>query len=147
MTPLDHLHRLYYHYHRTKYPAVPQQAIPKPTYTDRTTNGLTRMILDWFKFKGGLAKRVNVMGRQIKAKSGKEIWIPSSTIKGAADISVIYHGMALEIEVKCAATKDKMRPKQIEYAERVTASGGHYFAASTFTGFYEWFTTEIDPQP
>lgn len=141
MTPTQHLHSLYMAHHRERYPNVPAVCIPKPDYTDKTTNGLTKMIMDYVKFRGGMAKRVNVVGRQIKAKSGKQIWIPSSTVKGAADLSIIYNGRALEVEVKCAATHDRMRPKQVEYANRVAMAGGLYFVARTFDEFYEWFQT------
>lgn len=138
-TPISHLHRLYYQHNREAYPNVPAACIPKPNYTDKTTNGLTKMVMDFVKFSGGQIERVNVMGRQIKAKSGKQIWIPSSTVKGAADLSGIYKGRALKIEVKCAATHDRIRPKQIEYANKVRRAGGIYIVARTFDDFYEQF--------
>ena len=140
-TTTQHLHRLYLEYHRDKYPNVPTVCIPKPDYSDKTTNGLTRMILDWFKFQGGIANRINTTGRQIKAKSGKQIWIPGTTMKGTSDIAVTYRGQSIAIEVKCSATRDRMRPKQKEYADRFQRAGGLYFVARSWDEFYEWFNT------
>lgn len=139
MLPIEHLHDLYRRHYRTTYPSVPEAAVPRPKYSDKTTNGLTKMIIDFIKFNGGLIWRVNVMGRQIKNKSGKEIWIPSSTMKGVADLSCIYKGVPIQIEVKCAATKDRIRPKQGEFADKVSNAGGKYIIARTFDEFFDWW--------
>ena len=141
MTPTAHLHRLYIEHHRERYPSVPTVAIPKPEYKLTDTNGLTRAIIDFIRFSGGHAERVNTMGRQIKAKSGKQIWIQTTATKGSADIHAIWHGRTLAIEVKNAATRDRLRPKQAEYAAKVQRAGGLYFVARTFDSFYEWFQT------
>ena len=141
MTPTTHLHSLYMNYHRTTYPNVPAVCIPKPDYKLTTTNGMTKAIIDFIRFSGGHAERVNTMGRQIKAKSGKQIWITTTATKGSSDIHAIYRGRSIQIEVKNAATGDRIRPKQQEYGRRVTMAGGLYFVAHTFEEFYQWFTT------
>lgn len=139
MTPTEHLHRLHYHHHRTTYPSVPATALPKPDYKLTDTNGLTRAIIDFIRFTGNHAERVNTMGRQIKAKNGKQIWITTTATKGSADIHAVIRGRSAMIEVKNARTHDRIRPKQEEYARRVTMAGGLYFVARTFEEFYEWY--------
>jgi len=141
MTPTQHLHSLYMAHHRERYPNVPAACIPKPDYKLTETNGLTRAIIDFIRFSGGHSERVNTMGRQIKSKSGKQIWITTTATKGSADIHGLYHGKALFIEVKNAATHDRIRPKQVEYANRVAMAGGLYYVATTFDSFYKWFQT------
>ena len=139
MTPTAHLNELHYTYHREHYPGVPAHAIPKPQYKLNTTNGMTRAIMDFIKFNGGYAERINVMGRKIKAKSGKEIYIPTSGARGSADISAVIRGRAVKIEVKNLHTRDRMHADQQTYAERVRSAGALYFVAHTFDEFYNWY--------
>ena len=141
MTAQEHLHRLHWQHHRDNYPSVPATAIPKAVYTDRNTNGLTRMIIDWLRFTGNHAERVNTMGRQIKAKSGRQVWIKTTATKGSADIHAVIRGRAAMIEVKCRCTKDRIRPKQEQYATRIQHAGGLYFIARDFESFYQWYQT------
>ncbi len=46
-----------------KYPNIPGHAIPQAKYTDKTANGLTKMIIEFIKLSGGQAERINTMGR------------------------------------------------------------------------------------
>ena len=139
MTPLEALNTAYYDHYRKENPNYPAAYIPKPDYTDRTTNGLTKMVLDWMRFHGALAERTNTTGRQIKAKSGKRIWIPTAGVRGSSDIHATYRGLSLHIEIKCRATRDRVRPAQVEYARRVRMAGGLYVTVGTWAEFYEWF--------
>lgn len=143
MTPTEHLHKLHWEYHHKNYPGVPGYAIPKATYKLNTTNGMTKGIVDFIRFSGGYAERVNRMGFKTKTKQGKEIWVSGGGTNGTADISAIWNGRALRIEVKCAATHDRIRPDQIRYAEKVERAGAIYFVAKTFDEFYEWFTNNF----
>jgi len=148
MTPLSHLHSLYLDYNRKAYPNMPAVCIPKPDYKVNTTNGMTKAIVDFIRFSGGHAERVHTMGRQIKAKSGKQIWIQTTATKGSSDIHAIWHGRTLAIEVKNAATRDRISAKQQEYGRLITMAGGVYYVATTFESFYYWFQTlPQGPQP
>lgn len=141
MTPaaLTELHRAELDYYRSQYPSVPAMARPRTAYTDSNTNGLTRCVMDYIRFTGNHAERVNTTGRQIKAKSGKRIWIPTPTTNGSADLHCIIHGRPAMIEIKCKATGDRIRPDQVRYAEKVTRAGGLYFVARTFEEFLTWY--------
>lgn len=50
---------------RRDFPAVSDYAIPKTKYEDKTSNGLTRCILDYIQVTGNFAERIANMGRQI----------------------------------------------------------------------------------
>ena len=84
-----------------------------------TANGLTTCIMNFIKWEGYRATRINVSGRQIKGK-----WIPSSTRRGTADISATLRGKSLMLEVKVG--KDKPRPEQLQEQERERNAGGIY---------------------
>src|SRR5574339_949660 len=67
-----------------------------PNYPDiRTANGLTRFIMDFIKWFGYRATRVNVAGRLVEkatlTESGASFmyktWLSISTRKGTADVS------------------------------------------------------------
>lgn len=142
MTPTEHLHRLHHQWHRQQYPNVPDVAIPKPNYKANTTNGMTRMIIDFIRYSGGFAERVNRMGFRTKTKTGREIWVSGGGTNGTADISaVLPGGRSARIEVK--AGRDRIRPDQVRYAERVTRAGALYFVARSFDDFYEWYRTLV----
>ena len=84
-----------------------------------TANGLTTFIMNYIKWEGYRATRINVAGRQIKGK-----WIPSSTRRGTADISCSLKGRSVQIEIKVG--RDKPRPEQLQEQERERRSGGVY---------------------
>jgi len=69
------------------------------------------------------------------------MYIRSGSTKGAADISAIVNGKAIEIEIKFG--KDKLRPAQIEYQKSVEAAGGVYFVAKSFDGFLSEISKHI----
>lgn len=107
-------------------------------YSDTTTNGLTNAIMDFLKFNKHYCNRINSMGvnRLIK---GELKWTPSATRKGTADITAIINGKPCSIEVKCAATKDRMSEHQIKERQLVEASGGIYYVAVDMQSFIEWY--------
>lgn len=84
-----------------------------------TANGLTTFIMNFIKWEGYRATRINVSGRQIKGK-----WIPSSTRRGTADISATLRGKSVMIEIKVG--RDKPRPEQLAEQERERNAGGVY---------------------
>lgn len=135
-----------------RYPTFPKHAIPQPNYTDRTSNGLTKCIVDWIEFNGFQAERINSTGRQIDKRKeikdslgncrtiGSVKWVKGSTQVGTADISATIKGRSVKIEVKCKVTKDNYQSKgQKEYQRKIEKAGGVYIIARTFKGFYEWY--------
>lgn len=128
------------------YPRFPIEDIPKPTYTDSTSNGLTKMVIDWITLNGGMAERTGNMGRYIDNKKivtdvmghrkqiGSGKYIPGSGTKGTSDVKAVIAGRMFAIEIKIR--KDKQSEAQIEYQKKVESAGGIYFVAKTFDEFY-----------
>lgn len=137
---------------RAKYPNMPDHCRPKPKYSDRTTNGLTKCVVDWLRFNGYQAERIAVTGRQIDNREvvsdvigrqriiGTTKWIKGSMQTGTADISATIKGRSVKIEVKCAATRDSIQsPAQKQYQKEVEQAGGVYLIVRDFQGFYQWY--------
>ena len=119
---------------RKKYPAVPDYALPKIKYNDTTANGLTACIVDFIRFNGGYAVRINTQG-QYKENIGK--WVKGSTTKGTADVHAVVNGKHLSIEVKIGRDRQSEAQKQTE--ERIIQAGGLYFIARDLPSFIKWF--------
>ena len=140
MTPTNRQRLLdaYAAYNRERYPSVPERARFAITYKDNSANALTKCIVDYIRFTGGFAERVNRMGFQTKTKAGRTIWVSGGGTNGTADISaVLPGGKSARIEVKFG--RDTIKPDQIRYAEKVQRAGALYFIARTFDGFMEWY--------
>src|SRR5450432_1936458 len=67
------------------------------SYSDKTANALTKSIIDYIKFNGGDANRINTQGTMRKIK-GKATWTPGGIRKGTADIHAIFQGRHISIE-------------------------------------------------
>ena len=135
---------------KERYPNNPYY--PKVTYTDATTNGLTKCVIDYVNFLGYQAERINSTGtlKDIRKTStdflgrsrtiGCAKWIPGSGQTGTADISATINGSSVKIEVKNQQTGDNKQSKgQITYQKQIEAAGGVYIIVRNFTQFYEWF--------
>jgi hypothetical protein len=129
MTPKKHLIELW----RQTLPERFKDMLPRK-YTDKTANGLTKMIVDWIKYNGGQAERISTTGRYIVSQKR---WIKGSGTKGSADISATIKGRSVKIEVKIG--KDKMSEDQHKYKEAIEKAGGIYYIAKDFDSFYEWY--------
>lgn len=139
---------LAYEHKLQKYPSLPKHAIPKPKYSDKTANGLTRCIIDFLKLKGWQAERISIQGRYIDRRKivknvlgqsvqiGSAEWIPSSMQVGAGDISATIRGFSVKVEVKM---RDKQSEAQRIYQSQVERAGGTYLIARNFQGFYDWY--------
>lgn len=101
-----------------------------------TTNGITQNIIDYITYVGGFANRINTVGRKIKTKADKEIWIKGTTKRGTYDIDALYSGITIKIEVKNETTKDRISPKQLQMKENIEQAGGVYLVATSFEKFY-----------
>lgn len=133
---------------RQKHPTLPEGARYIRPYNDRTANGLTRAIIDYLRFKGWQAERINctgryvdqsrvvrdVLNRQMRIGSGK--WIPGSMQRGTADISATIRGRAVKIEVKM---KDRQSDAQKQYQEAVERAGGMYWLCHSFDEFISFY--------
>ena len=149
MNAFEALKALYLADNFRKYPDLPYRCPPK--YTDRTSNGLTRCIIDFIRLSGYQAERINNTGRLLDSRQvvtdvignrrliGSSTWIPGTGQRGTADISATIAGRSVKVEVKCASTGDQQRPAQIEYQRQVEAAGGVYYLARTFPQFYDWY--------
>lgn len=123
--------------------------IIKP-YSDTTTSGLTKCIIDWLQFNGHYANRINTQGQARVKKiprysifsgkieyTDKVEYTKGTTARGTPDIDAIINGMAVKIEVK--AGKDKIRDEQIVQGEKIQAAGGIYYIARNMPEFVEWY--------
>lgn len=148
------LTELYLAYQRRERPSVPEHGlIQKYKHTDNSANGLTRCILDYFKFNGWQAERISNTGRMIdntkvikfhigwERTVGTKKWIKGSGRNGTADISATMPinvngrtiGVSLKIEVKYG--KDRQSEDQKSYQKEVEKAGGVYMIARNFDDF------------
>lgn len=146
---------MYYAEMKRKFPAAYEAAggdtwrlnIP----SDKTANGLTKLIMKFLRLKGHYANRINTqgqarLGRKIvryEAFTNRPVYAESikytkgTTTRGTPDIDAIVFGRPVKIEVKVG--KDKMREEQIEQKTIIEQAGGYYFIASDMDSFYEWY--------
>ena len=132
-----------------QHPNFPEKYLPKSKYRDDTANGLTRCIIDFIRFNGGQAERINTMG--ILKDNRKQVtdimghcrtigsieWRTGGTTKGSADISATIRGRSVKIEVKIG--HDCQSEAQRQYQASVEAAGGVYYIARDFTSFHAWY--------
>lgn len=141
---------------KANHPSVPKYAIPKPKYTDKNSNSLSRCVIDWINLNGFQAERINSMGRQLDNRKtvtdvigrqrtvGSVTWIKGTGQTGTADISSTILGHSIKIEIKCSATKDNHQSQaQKEYQKKIEQAGGTYIIVRTFEEFYNWFNEFI----
>ncbi len=134
---------------REKYKSVPEFAIPTQKFSDKTSNQLSKSILNWICLNGYQAERIAVTGRRIDRRKtitdgigrkkviGSVDWIKSSMQPGTADISATINGKSIKIEIKIG--KDKQSEAQKTYQQQVEKAGGIYLIVKDFQCFYEWF--------
>lgn len=134
---------------RAKYPNVPYLA-PR-TYRDDTANGLTKCVIDFLILSGHHCERTGNEGRIIDNRKavtdilgnvrmiGSVQRVHGSGMRGTSDLKAVINGQFVAIEIKCEATKDRIRPDQLKYKETIEKSCGLYVIATTFAGFMEWY--------
>lgn len=96
-----------------------------------TANSLTKAVVDFVNLqKYCVAWRVNSVGIfDPKTKRYRT----SNTRKGVADISVIAHGLAIQIEIKIG--KDKQSEHQVLFEKDVKKAKGEYWIVKSFDAF------------
>ncbi|MFP4365491.1 MAG: hypothetical protein ACLFQA_00220 [Bacteroidales bacterium] len=151
MKPLQKLQELEYISRYADKPNYPEYARYKKKYSDKTANGLTKCIIDWVKFNGGFAERINTMGVPMDKRKvvtnvigqqqqvGSLEWRRSGATRGSADVSCVINGKAIKVEVK--AGRDRQSEAQKRYQAEVERAGAIYFIARNFDEFVEFYNT------
>ena len=130
------LERLAHDHFRREHPNFPEYAIALQSYRDDTANGLTRCVVDFIRYNGGQAERINTTGTP-EQRGGRIVWRKSNTTKGSADISATIGGRSVKIEIKIGA--DRQSEVQRRYQAAIERAGGLYAIAKDFTSFVEWY--------
>jgi len=116
-------------------------------HSDKTERGLIKAIEAWFKFHGGICRRIHTQGRFLQGKKvgtgmyglkqlpGK--FIPTTGTVGAADLSILKNGISWECEIKIG--KDRQSTKQKEYQSNVESQGAIYTIVHNFNEFIEQY--------
>ena len=131
-----------------RHPTIDPRFLAPRKYCDRDANGLTRCVIDFLNLSGHMAERINCTGRYMDRSQtfedvtgkvrtiGTGQWIPTSGMKGTADISATINGRSVKIEIKM---KDKQSEVQREYQRRIEAAGGIYLIVRSFAEFMDWY--------
>jgi hypothetical protein len=136
---------------REKYKSMPDHALAGTNWQDNSANALTKSIVGFLNMSGHFAERINTMGtyrqgRKIAVGEGHRMtpgkYVPTTGVKGSADISATIKGRSVKVEVKY--NKDRMSEHQKAYAERTIQSGGIYYIARDFDSFKEWYDELIE---
>lgn len=152
MTAIQHLTALAVMHQRKRYPNLPAYAIAPKKHTDKTANGLTRCIIDFLRYTGAQAERINSTGRMIDQRQtvtnvisdiktiGSVKWVHGTGTRGTADISATIQGRSVKIEVKI---NDRQSAHQKQYQQSIERSGGLYVIARDFQSFMDWYCTQF----
>ncbi len=140
---LKQLARKFAELQRKKNPTVPEYAIPKKIFHDQRANDLTQAIISFFTVIGGMAERINNMGRQVNRK-GSTIWIVGTGTNGTSDVAACFQGLSIKVEVK--AGNDRQSEAQKAYQESIERAGGIYILARSFDGFLIDFFKAVEGQ-
>lgn len=134
---------------RLKFPSFPPEYLSTYAYTDKTSNGLTRCIIDWITLHDYQAERISTTGRVINNRRavkdamgftqviGSSKYIPGSGTRGSADISATIKGRSVKIEVKIG--RDKQSEHQLTYQRQIEKAGGVYIVVHDFAEFIQWW--------
>lgn len=123
---------------RSKYPSVPEYALPKTKKKKSPANQLNEDIRLYCKRIGAFHQRINT-GGTYNQKLKKFIY--SGSTKGASDNLITYKGKSYHVEIKIG--KDKLSPGQIKFKESVEAAGGVYMIAKDFETWRKEFETLV----
>ena len=142
------LRQEYLEWHRKKFPDWREGWRAVPTFTDKTTNGLTKCIKTLAKIKGFHCERVANHGRLVDntstfvdvagrvRKIGSVNWIRGSGMDGSADLHMVVAGRAIFVEIKRGY--DKLSEAQQKYKASVERSGAMFVVIRSFAEFVTW---------
>lgn len=123
-------------------------------YKFATHNGLKQAIKHFIKLRGGQCEVINTMGRMIDQRKtyrdvlgrtcqiGSMQYIPTTGTKGSSDLSALFRGRTLKIEIKVG--RDVQREDQVKYQKSIEAAGGTYRIIRSFDEFYDWWMGEVE---
>jgi len=153
MSALEKLRQLKLAKTREMYPNVPEIALPKTEYNDRSANGLTRCVLDYLLLSGHFCERTGNEGRVIDGRKtytdvigrqktiGTVKRIKSSGTKGTSDLKAVINGRMVAIEIKYGA--DRQSQHQKDYQAMVENAGGTYWIVKNFEQFLNLYENYI----
>jgi len=135
-----------------RHPTIDPRFLAPTKYRDDNANALTKCVIDFLNLSGHMAERINCTGRYMDRSQtfedvtgkvrtiGTGQWIPTSGMKGTADISATINGRSVKIEIKI---NDKQSEVQREYQRRIEAAGGVYLIVRSFGEFMAWYNDFI----
>jgi hypothetical protein len=153
MSSLEQLRQLKLAKTREMYPNVPDIALPKTEYNDKSANGLTRCVLDYLLLSGHFCERTGNEGRVIDGRKtytdvigrqktiGTVKRIKSSGTKGTSDLKAVINGRMVAIEIKFGA--DRQSQHQKDYQAMVEKAGGTYWIVKNFEQFLNLYENYI----
>ena len=143
------LHDLLIEQSKRRYPNLPDHVRTIKIPSDKKANGLKRLVIMYINCIGGFAERINTMGRVIDKRKavtdvvgrqktiGSMTYIPTTGVRGSADISAMFMGKSYKIEVKIG--KDRQSVHQKAYQENIERTGGVYMIVRSFDDFLDQF--------
>lgn len=134
---------------RKKFSEIPQECLTTRKYRDDIVNELARCIIDFFRFKGCQAERINNSGRFTAIQKTftdiigrKRTIIQKKRIKGTgttklADISEFIAGQSIKIKAKNANVR--LSHAQIAFQQSINLSGNNYLIVDSLEFFFYWY--------
>jgi hypothetical protein len=154
MKALKILSELDYQHKREKFRTVPEHAITRTRFSDKTSAGLTQCILRWLTLHGHYGVRINTMGRKLKDTVIVDVigrsrtlpgkWVPGTTHRGTADIHAVISGKHISIEIKVG--RDIVSPHQHKTKDAIEKCGGTYLIIHSLEEFYAWYCANVSKQ-
>lgn len=130
---------------------LPKEYVPVTKFRTTTANGLTKAICIFIKLKGGQAERISSMGRVIDGRKmvtnymgqsgmiGSNSYIPGTSTKGTADISIILknnNNIVIPWKAEIKIGNDRQSENQKKYEQDIIKAGGHYSLVKNWEDFY-----------
>jgi len=114
---------------------IPEAVKVRNQYRDDTSNNLTKLIIDYIKFKGGFSTRITSTGTY---RNDIKKFVKSTQRKGMADIIAILkkeNGEPLSLSIEVKIGKDVQSEHQKKIESEINEAGGKYMIAKNFDQF------------
>ncbi len=121
----------------------------------RSTNGLTRAVINFLEWEGHHAERINNMGRPVDKREtyidilgrtriiGSLEWQKGTGTNGTADVhaDLVHknHRFPVPVKLETKYGRDRMRDAQYDYQELITSKGGVYVVIKDIDSFFAWY--------
>lgn len=123
-----------------RYPNVPAYARVKASYRDKSANGLTHCVIDWFALNGHFSTRLQSTGQY---RDDLKKFVPSQQRTGLPDVFAVVNGRAVFVEVKIG--KDRLSVDQKQAISDLERAGASVYVCRNFQEFYDWFAEFTRP--